>query len=240
MVAKLHHSHAGLLLLREKRHIMIPLTKDVTSVGRKAADIILDDPKVSSTHFEIHRDGARYVLKDLGSTNGTFVNREAATSRVLVDQDVIESGSSTMCYFEDIRDFHGSVDETTASVRNKEEGESPGTGKTLTTTKTLTQLIVHLEVLSGPQMGKKFKFKKTHITVGRNDTDVILVDLDVSRAHCLLEVLGAQAVFLRDMGSTNGTLVRGKPIQSEKVQSGSEFTVGNTTIRVTFEEGEAS
>jgi len=63
--------------------------------------------------------------------------------------------------------------------------------------------------------------------------------LDISRHHCLIEVLGPQSVYLRDLGSTNGTQYLGNRIQSEKVPSGSEFSLGNSTLRITYEVGAA-
>lgn len=218
---------------------MIPLNKDVTTVGRKLADIIIDDPKVSSTHCEIRRDGSHFKVRDLKSTNGTFVNRDAVEEKTLVDQDVMEVGSSTLCFFEDRRDFHGSAEETTAGLRRKEDSTVGKTGESLTTTKTLAQMTVALEIIQGPNEGKRFRFRKTHITIGRNDTDVILMDLDISRAHCLIEVLGPGAIFLRDMGSTNGTFLQGKRIQSEKINPGTEFTVGNTSLKLSIDESDS-
>lgn len=234
-MAKLHHSHAGLLLIRNKRQIMIPLNKDVTTLGRKTADIILDDAKVSSTHAEIRRNGGKFILTDLKSTNGTFVNRQAATKVELVDQDVIELGSTTLCFFEDTREFHGSAEETTAGHRvKKDESVSQKVSDGLTTTQTLAQIVVSIEIVEGPNSGKVYRFKKPHITVGRNEADLVLMDLDTSRSHALIEVLGPTAVFIRDLGSTNGTFIGSKRIQSEKIESGAEFTVGNTTLRITF------
>lgn len=238
-MAKLHHAHAGLLLIRNKRQIMIPLTKEVTTIGRKLADIILDDPKVSSTHTEIRREGSKYFISDLKSTNGTFLNRKQVQHQELIDQDVIEVGSSTLCYFADLREFHGNAEETTAGLRRKEDSVSQRPGDSLTTTKTMAQLVVTLEIVRGPNEGKKYKFKKPHITIGRNEADLVLMDLDISRTHCLIEVLGPQSVFLRDMGSTNGTILSGNKIQSEKIPSGSEFSLGNSTLRITYAVGES-
>jgi len=238
-MAKLHHAHAGLLLIRNKRQIMIPLIKDLTTIGRKLADIILDDPKVSSTHTEIRRDKAKYFVSDLKSTNGTFLNRKQIEREELVDQDVIEVGSSTLCFFADLREFHGNAEETTAGARPREDSVSQKPGDSLTTSKTMAQLVVTLEIVRGPNEGKKFKFKKPHITIGRNEADLVLMDLDISRHHCLIEVLGPQSVYLRDLGSTNGTQYLGNRIQSEKVPSGSEFSLGNSTLRITYEVGAA-
>ncbi len=44
------------------------------TIGRSDADIIIDDQEISRQHVAIEMRGPRVVLKDLGSTNGTFVN----------------------------------------------------------------------------------------------------------------------------------------------------------------------
>jgi hypothetical protein len=60
------------------------LTGAVTVLGRGSeADVVVDDPGVSRRHAEIRLDGGQAVIRDLGSTNGTFVDGErAGTARV--------------------------------------------------------------------------------------------------------------------------------------------------------------
>lgn len=59
-------------------------------IGRSAeAGFRLDDPGVSRQHCRIWRDGARFLLRDLGSTNQTFVNGAPVTDAELVDGDRI-------------------------------------------------------------------------------------------------------------------------------------------------------
>ena len=51
------------------------LSKSYITIGRvQSNDIILNDADVSRQHFSLTWDGQQYVVKDLGSTNGTFVN----------------------------------------------------------------------------------------------------------------------------------------------------------------------
>lgn len=51
------------------------LNKDVVRIGRGADnDIVLNDREISRNHAEVRLDGDDYILTDLGSTNGTFVN----------------------------------------------------------------------------------------------------------------------------------------------------------------------
>jgi hypothetical protein len=69
------------------------LTSDRTVLGRGSeADIVVDDPGVSRQHAEIRLDGGSAVLRDLGSTNGTFVDGERAGTARLVDGSTITMG----------------------------------------------------------------------------------------------------------------------------------------------------
>lgn len=228
-MAKLHHAHAGLLIVRGSEQTMIPLTKDVTTIGRKFADILIDDSKVSSSHAEIRKDGDRYILKDLGSTNGSFVNRKIISTIVLTDQDVIEFGSTTACFYQDVKSFPTSKQ---PSEDTRSESISTKARDVITTTKTMQQSSLRIEITEGPDKGKKFNFKKPYVMIGRKDADLTLMDVDVSRSHALIEIFSKNSVFVKDLESTNGTFVNGKKIISEKVTEGDEITVGNTTIKV--------
>lgn len=54
---------------------VFPLTKTEVSLGRDLTnDLVVSDPEVSRHHARLYLQGNTYVLEDLGSTNGTFVN----------------------------------------------------------------------------------------------------------------------------------------------------------------------
>ena len=77
-----------------------PLMGAMTVLGRDdTADIVLDDPGISRRHSEIRvtNDGPHLVasIRDLGSTNGTFVNSERISSQRLSDGDRITVGRTT-------------------------------------------------------------------------------------------------------------------------------------------------
>lgn len=74
--------------------LVFDLPQGTTTLGRAdAADITLDDTTVSRRHAELRRAGERVVLCDLGSLNGTYLNRQPlAGDAELADGDEIWTG----------------------------------------------------------------------------------------------------------------------------------------------------
>lgn len=74
-----------------------------TVLGREAInEVVLFDPEVSRRHAQIIFQGGRYVIEDLGSTNGTFVNeRRITVPTPLSNGDLIEVGEATKITFLD-------------------------------------------------------------------------------------------------------------------------------------------
>lgn len=67
---------------------------DAISVGRtEDNDVTIDNHSVSSSHGSLTRQGDTYLLKDLGSTNGTVVNGEQVEEVLLQDRDVVYFGA---------------------------------------------------------------------------------------------------------------------------------------------------
>lgn len=52
------------------------IEQHTVTVGRTGADLALNDPESSRLHAHIQIQGRKYILKDLGSTNGTFVEEK--------------------------------------------------------------------------------------------------------------------------------------------------------------------
>jgi pSer/pThr/pTyr-binding forkhead associated (FHA) protein len=76
-----------------------PLDTGRLAVGRRPeSDIFLDDVTVSRDHAVIVRRGSDYYLDDLGSLNGTYVNRQRVDSRRLEDGDEVQIGKYKLSY----------------------------------------------------------------------------------------------------------------------------------------------
>jgi len=81
---------------------VFPLTEGVITLGREAYnDVVLIDPEASRKHCQISFQAGRYVIEDLGSTNGTYVNgRQILTATALNRGDVIEIGDMARILFQ--------------------------------------------------------------------------------------------------------------------------------------------
>jgi hypothetical protein len=75
------------------------LDRDVVAVGRHPeSDIFLNDITVSRRHAEIRREGQAYSVVDLGSLNGTYVNRERVEKIELASGDELQIGKFRLLF----------------------------------------------------------------------------------------------------------------------------------------------
>jgi len=75
------------------------LDQDTTSAGRHPdSDIFLDDVTVSRRHAEFRREGGEFVVIDVGSLNGTYVNREPVDQAVLAGGDEVQIGKFRLVF----------------------------------------------------------------------------------------------------------------------------------------------
>lgn len=101
----LHSCGCGLMAMRVILSVESPPAKgtkvwlisgQTARVGRTArADYAIADERMSGVHFALHCDASACRLRDLDSTNGTFVNGERVTEVSLRDGDTIYAGQTT-------------------------------------------------------------------------------------------------------------------------------------------------
>jgi hypothetical protein len=69
------------------------------SIGRLPDNLmVIDNPAVSGRHARVFKEGSHYVLEDLKSTNGTFVNDKPVARHALLEGDVILVGKHTLLF----------------------------------------------------------------------------------------------------------------------------------------------
>jgi pSer/pThr/pTyr-binding forkhead associated (FHA) protein len=75
------------------------LDSDLTTAGRHPeSDIFLDDVTVSRRHAEFYRQGETFTVRDVGSLNGTYVNRERIEESGLNPGDEVQVGKFRLVF----------------------------------------------------------------------------------------------------------------------------------------------
>jgi len=83
--------------------------------------------------------------------------------------------------------------------------------------------------------GQKAALGEGENVIGRDPAAAVFIDdATVSRHHARLTI-GAERVTLEDLGSKNGTFVKGQQVESANLENGSEFHIGG--VKVTFRRG---
>jgi hypothetical protein len=93
---------------------------------------------------------------------------------------------------------------------------------------------VVLRVVSGPAKGLVHRLEKPRVILGREGADVLVEDPEISRQHCALEIKD-RVIRLKDLDSTNGTFLEDERVRAAELQSGAEFRIGSSVVRVTLE-----
>jgi membrane-bound lytic murein transglycosylase D len=177
--------------------------QEVIRLGRKADnDVSLSDNVVSSYHAEIRRKGSGYIVVDLESTNGTFVNGERVDGKQpLRSRDKIEVGEN------------GPVIE----FRSTEEAETDETPR--------------LVLVSGSWelQGKTIELSPGALSVGRGLKNDIVIGREhgsiVSTTHAEIRFDG-KACEIEDRGSTNGTYVNGTQVRAARLSERDRIELG--------------
>lgn len=185
------------------------LTEGATaSIGRlRDNDICIPEKHVSRQHAVITFDPSvgGYMIKDTGSANGTSVNDRRLSNNESV---LLMDGDEIRLYVPVVR-FSATVTEDERTMA-AEKGTlitavaNTGKGKIIITT--------------GPQEGNMIPLLLNQLTVGRATSkanwEIALQDPSVSRPHARLDLENGHW-HIRDLGSVNGTMVNGKPIDGE-------------------------
>lgn len=72
------------------------INAEITSIGSREGDILIEDATVSGKHAGIKMDDLKFELADFGSTNGTYVNGKRITKQFLKDGDSVKFGNIDM------------------------------------------------------------------------------------------------------------------------------------------------
>lgn len=199
------------------------LTEGATAtIGRSSGnDIHIPEQHVSRQHAVVRYTDGIFMISDLGSANGTFVNDEQIT-----EEFPLFSGDKIRLFVPELVFSAAVSDEDVASA------EEQGTLITATVSTGQGKLIIS----SGPQEGQVIPLLLKDLRVGRatsnSDWEIALQDAAVSRPHARLQLVD-DVWMLYDLGSANGTFVNDTPVNEKgrPLRDGDILTLG-TTIAV--------
>ena len=228
---------------------------DPLVIGRKKGDLVLEDPLVSGTHAQIVPRDEGWVIQDLGSTNGTMLDGRLVREAVLKPGVEIALGSTCLVLFVGEAEAPAPeaaaadapapaparapqhevawlLDDELVEVRGSRD-RTRGAGDVIDQDLRLPPgLNAVVEVINGEDVGRVFRFTRGNITIGRKLGEVPLSDLEVSRRHAVIEVFGRDMIFLRDLGSTNGTYHNGRKVDVSALQAGDNIGVGRSVLKL--------
>jgi len=143
---------AKLILKFEDRVLKeVPVGAQMVKIGRVPDNtVMIDNPAVSSHHARVFRDGDTFVLEDLQSTNGTFVNDNRVTRHTLSNGDVIAVGKHKLVF------ERGAQEEAVAEAAPSEEAPVlPELGGTVfLDTKAQRELMAKIQAQAAAQGGQ--------------------------------------------------------------------------------------
>ncbi|MBK8251946.1 MAG: FHA domain-containing protein [Polyangiaceae bacterium] len=200
----------------EGKPTSLPLVHDEYTLGRGETNAIrLTDRNVSRKHAVLKKNGVAWVLSDLQSYNGTFVNNE----RVVGDRNVA-SGDVMM-----LGDYRLILtDEATAAANDPSRGSGPALPVQYRPNR--------LVIVVGPAPGTEFPLDKDHFTIGRSEEATISINhSSVSRIHSELIALGGGRFEIIDKGSANGIRVNGVELKRGILEAGDALELGDVRLR---------
>jgi hypothetical protein len=104
---------------------------------------------------------------------------------------------------------------------------------------TAKQDCFHLCVEAGPDKDRRFTIPPAGARVGRSSgNDIVLTDPSLSRFHCRFFFKPDGSLWINDLGSTNATLVNGKPVPDRPLHSGDILEFGETRIVIAHDHPE--
>jgi pSer/pThr/pTyr-binding forkhead associated (FHA) protein/tetratricopeptide (TPR) repeat protein len=242
------------------------LSGELTIGRQEGNDLILTEGGVSRQHARVFVEGARVMLEDLNSANGTYVDGERVSEVVaLSPQSQVVVGDYELKLKAPARPTTGirraskptgpQPGGSDSGVRAPAGEVNPRATRALPSVKPARPPVKRerpapsaappaagaspvLRGLTGPWANMLYPLKGK-LLVGRAPPAVVLLEDDsISRKHAEVERQARGAVFLRDLGSANGTLVNGERIGQEPVEIFPGDVLQFGMVEVVYESGE--
>lgn len=199
-----------------------------TFIGRsESAHVpLFGDASVQPMHACIVRERGAYRLVDGGSQMGIGVNGIRVPEAFLNHGDLVNIGSFNLRFL--MKDQAAPVRLDMPAVQHAPIGLPPNPQPQPEPPAAMRSLVV----IEGPMAGQRYSVGTSEVIAGREGPDIAMsADTTASRRHASFRTVG-DGVMVRDLGSTNGTIVNGIRVQEMSLQPGDTVRIGGTTLRV--------
>lgn len=203
------------------------LSKASITLGRAVSnDIVLGDARASREHARLECGAGGCEIVDLGSSNGTRLNGKPVQRATLKPGDVVSVGSSQLRFEAETL----LADELEVTRLDSESDLARTMDREALPVAINETDLPRLVVFDREQAIEVPLHAVDRVTIGRTDeNDVVVEQGSVSRQHAEVVRRGGEWL-LRDLGSTNGTWLRGEAVDEQSLQDGDAFRVGRAQI----------
>jgi pSer/pThr/pTyr-binding forkhead associated (FHA) protein len=220
----------------------IPMTKPTVTIGRvNKNDIKIENLAVSRQHAKIVRDGDRYIIEDLNSLNGTFVNEKKVMKGILRNNDEILVGKHTLIFVDEEekpiemrRDIDISLAEKTVILDTKKQREL--LSRRMEEKPTIAEKPFELEggisIISGGVDQKDIELTKRLTIGGRGESaDIKLKGLFVGKIAFIISKR-PNGFFITHSGGRSMTKVNGVAVGGQReLRDGDIIDIGSTRMQ---------
>jgi ABC-type multidrug transport system ATPase subunit/pSer/pThr/pTyr-binding forkhead associated (FHA) protein len=207
---------------------VIELPQATWIIGRIApADLLVEFPEVSKKHARLsYRDG-KYLVEDLGSSNGTYLNGQPLQgAQELKDRDEISLGQNVVFLFnqpqvsvsaQSVQEMTGKDLGSKAAPRNEKTMLDVETGLS-EAAPSEPSVPPSLQVTVAGQEPQTFTLTKKMIALGRaEENDIVIPSMIVSRHHAVLNLTRSGYEIEIIPGATNTLTCQGRAVTTNKL-----------------------
>lgn len=196
------------ILFRNKEHTPVWLVDKSYAIGRADDNqLVLDDPTISARHARILAQNQTYMLRDLGSEQGTYVNGHRITQKALATGDVVRIGNIELEVIDPLLDPRTALEQKWS-------------------------LVACSSWLSGQEFPLRPLPGQSTLRIGRGaHCEVTFPGTHLSREHVALE-LRADSIQVTDLNSANGTFINDEPVTEGVVRPGDKLRLDVYSFRV--------